>query len=56
MPALASQEQEGLNEMLRGMIMGPANEMLNQMTLSDLIDLITRSGASSASGPPERWC
>lgn len=57
MPALAGQEQEGINQMLRDMILGPANEVLNQMTLSDLINLINNSGGSGGSSePPKRWC
>ena len=56
-PALAGQEQEGINQMLRDMILGPANEVLNQMTLSDLINLINNSGGSGGSSePPKRWC
>lgn len=51
-----NQEQDGLNEMLREMIMGPANEVLNQMTLSDLIDLINSSGGGGSSGPAEKRC
>lgn len=52
-PEIAAQEQEGVNNVIREMMLGPANEALNQMTLGDLIDLITDTAEA---GSPEKRC
>lgn len=53
-PELVTQNEEAITNLLQSIVMPYANTILNEMTLSDLIDLITGGGGEGESGETEK--